>query len=337
MRKIFLLIMCTTLTYSIFASNCVSTRSVSVDYKNGLVTFELIWTACDNNIHRNQVWVFIDYQEVKNGNPFGDWKPAVITDVYSLMPVTVSSQMVTGNSRGLWITGNNGTKATVTLRLDKSKIPTQYKWCAFATDYPPNAAAYNNGTYTLQGTMPFYINGSTTPINSKKYSDGVVNSITDATGCSGWIERDVPTTSGVCRSGLTLVNGYCRNLSADGASSFTGCNIEVQAVDNPAAVWSLGLCDAAKGWQLPTNAQLNCIWSNRSAFNLGSAIGIWGQERSGHNASCYYCCYCDRSYYSSSGAIVLYLYSAACGPCTRYAGQLALWGTDSAFPYRCVR
>ncbi len=256
MRKTFLFLLYATFAGIAFATNCASTRLVSTDYKNGRVTLKLAWTGCDNSTHRNQVWVFVDYQEVRSGAPYGSWKPVSVTNVYSLSPVSVSSQTVTGNTRGVWITGSNGTTATVTLQLNKSTMPAQYKWCAFATDYPPNAVSYINGTYTLRGTKPFVINGTT--VDSKVYSAGTVNTITDATGCPGWIERDVPTTSGTCKANLTLVGGYCRDLAADGATVYGSCNVEIKTSDAGAYAYSVNAgCPA--GWRWPTVAEFKCF------------------------------------------------------------------------------
>ncbi len=264
MRKIFLFALCTILACTLFAANCASTRPVSADYKNGRVTFKLTWTGCDNKTHCNQVWVFIDDQEVRSGLPYGAWEPATITSVYSLTPAIVSSQTVSGNKQGLWITGSNGTTATVTLQLDKSKMPAQYKWCVFATDYPPNAISYLNGVYTLRGTKPFVINGTT--VDSKTYSAGIINSITDASGCPGWIERNVPTTSEICKTGLTLVGGYCRDLAADDAVAIICSSQELEVQKglstkvNPMTVTNAA---CPTDWRLPTADELRCMWTNR--------------------------------------------------------------------------
>ncbi len=343
MRKTFLLILCAMFICVEIVANCASTRSVSVDYENARVTFELTWAACDNNTHRNQVWVFVDYQEVRNNAPYGDWKPAMVTGVYSLTPVTVSSQTVTGNTRGVWITGSNGAKATVTLQLDKSKMPIQYKWCAFATDYPPNAATYNNGIYALRGTAPFVINGMQTS-NNKIYSSGTINTITDATGCPGWIERDVPTSSGTCRTNLTLVGGYCRDLNADGAVKITGCGNELEVeLINRTAKYSYGsaITGCPSGWRIATRAEVICFANNSLCSTIGgcsvayvtTTAGSWG-----HLANLSWCTNCSAYEYLSMPHTSSGDWCGECNTCgSKYDLHWFCYSNGNVMQAKCVR
>jgi hypothetical protein len=67
-----------------------------------------------------------------------------------------------------------------------SGAPAKFNWCAYATDYPPNAILGSNHYYNLHGTAPFVINdvalheGTTT-----HSSETTITSFTDATGCPG--------------------------------------------------------------------------------------------------------------------------------------------------------
>jgi hypothetical protein len=60
----------------------------------------------------------------------------------------------------------------------------KFNWCAYATDYPPNAKE-NNGYYDLNGTPPFEVNGTKLGEGVKTFNDGCITSLTDATGCPG--------------------------------------------------------------------------------------------------------------------------------------------------------
>ncbi len=191
----------------------VQVQNISTDYANKRVTFNLSWAAGTRNAtHNAKVWVLVDYQEVTNPNTTGAWQRATVVSA------TATNGTVSGNTgRGFYLQGTDGAfSSTVTVTL--SGVPAKFNWCAYATDYPPNAAAYNNGTYTLKGTMPFTVNGTTT-ITSDIYS-GTINTITDATGCPGCIGRDAIKSAGTCCQGLTLVGGYCRDLAADGRRGF---------------------------------------------------------------------------------------------------------------------
>ncbi len=252
-KKIYYLLLMTMCVYSLpAAARCVNIKQVSADYKNNKVTIAITRTGCmgDTTNHRNTAWVFVDYRATGSGS----WTRATIS--------TTSSGTVvnSGNSKGVWIYGANGSQ-TVTLTLNS--MPAKYDWCAYATDYPPNAASYNNGTYTLRGTIPFYINGSTTPFNSKNYSGGIINSITDATGCSGWVERDVATTNGaICKPGLTFANGYCRDLIADVASTFS-CSGKIFEAKKEVllATWLNRNNVCPSTWSTADYSQLKCLYS----------------------------------------------------------------------------
>ncbi len=255
MKKIYYLLSALLYAYTLSAENCVSVKQVKTDYKNNKVVVSITWSSsCTGDItnHRNTVWLFVDYRPITNGIKSTTWTRATIS------AASAGTVINSGSGKGVWIYGANTTQsATLTL----SNMPSQYDWCAFATDYPPNAANYNNGVYTLRGTAPFVINSSQT-VTGKNYSGGIINTITDATGCSGWIERDVPTTSGTCNPKSTLVKGYCRDLTADEAVKFVNCGYELEVKTGnqslPAA-WSTQL-NCPSGWRPATQNELACMW-----------------------------------------------------------------------------
>ncbi|MDR2358442.1 MAG: hypothetical protein LBD87_01400, partial [Prevotellaceae bacterium] len=237
----------------------------------------------------------------------------------------------------------NGT-VTVTL----GNVPAKFNWCAYVSDYPPNAVI-NGNSYTLKGTPPFVVNGSSLGAGVTSYSGGCITSITDATGCPGLFpvptttsltanptsicngssailtavasgaasysfdngsswqasptktvtptattnytlkvrssvgctstdsktasiavtnpsSRDVAPNSCGCASGLTTVGGYCRNLSADGASTYTGCNVEVYEVafgnsGYTRATAKTYCSNKGGGWRLANCTELACMQS----------------------------------------------------------------------------
>ncbi len=297
MRKTFLFLFFAALASTIFAGNCASTSSVSTDYKNGRVTFKLTWTACNNITHRNQVWVFVDYQKVSNGVPTGNWAPATVIGVYSLAPAAVSAQTVTGNKRGLWITGSNGTTATIVLQLDKNNMPTHYKWCAYATDYPPNTT-YSNGNYTFKGTPPFTLVAADgiekQIVNSQTLAESALtvtpSAMTDATGCPSL---------------------FC-------AFMYDGCPVIIACRDLPTWPSSVdnanSLCVATfgAGWRIPTLAELSATcWPivNKSSSFIKTwymSSNYYGWHVGSSSNYRWYCCNKGCSTGCSSGCLSVY-------------------------------
>ena len=159
------------------------------------------WSGCNGADHLNKAWVFVDYQAITGTNR-GAWAPATIVGTPSVSNGTYAA----GNSRGFYVTGVNGQTATVTVTL--TNVPAQFNWCAYATDYPPNAKISGN-SYTLHGTAPFTVNGVQLDAGIRTYSGACITSITDPTSCPGLLPAapTVTTTNpaAVCvGSGVTL-------------------------------------------------------------------------------------------------------------------------------------
>jgi hypothetical protein len=165
----------------LFAQSTVQIQTLTVDYIAKQVEFRLSWTDQSTPLHRNKVWVFVDLQAVDDTGMKGHWTPAVL-DIVKATAGTVSEQ----TSRGFFIEGTTTNfSSDITLLLHNA--PTKFNWCAYATDYPPNATMHN-GTYTLKGTLPFTAtlsDGSTVSLPNKTHSNNCIASITDPTGCPG--------------------------------------------------------------------------------------------------------------------------------------------------------
>ncbi|MDR3133584.1 MAG: hypothetical protein LBU42_06125 [Prevotellaceae bacterium] len=148
---------------------------VGVDYDRQEVKFRVAWNAA--TAANNRVWVWVDFCSVAGTTP-GTFAPATITSA------SVTSGAPTDlNGRGFYVTANG---ATVTAQLNATG---QFNWCAYASDYPPNATI-GDGTYTLKGSPPFKItyNGSSyIETSDKSFTLGCIASLTDATGCPGII------------------------------------------------------------------------------------------------------------------------------------------------------
>ncbi|MDR1680630.1 MAG: hypothetical protein LBS12_02455, partial [Prevotellaceae bacterium] len=77
-----------------------------------------------------------------------------------------------------------GFSSTVTVELTGPVAGDKFNWCAYVSDYPPNATP-GAGFYDLHGTPPFIINGTITE-PTRQFS-GCIDALTDATGCPGLI------------------------------------------------------------------------------------------------------------------------------------------------------
>jgi hypothetical protein len=299
MKKIsFLLAMLAGMAANAQRTTPVTIANTNVDYSTTkTVTFDLSWKGSDAN-HRDEVWVFVDIQPVTGVNTSGIWSPATL--VPSATTVTAGSgnqysslthTAVSGNTRGVWVQGisdaaTNTFKATVSVTLADA-TSAKFNACAYATDYPPNAASYSGGTYTFKGTKPFVVNGMT--VSSNQYAVTKITSLTDATGCPGGVGRDVPDNGGTCISGLTAVGGYCRNLAADAASTYVGCNIEIKSADHRSKVYYKDRNVCATGWKVPTFSELKCMWNARTILSIKTDTYYdvyWSSSTSGADGNC---------------------------------------------------
>jgi hypothetical protein len=189
-------------------------ESISATYTSTpAVKFRISWTGAREYRHNTKVWVFIDYRKVENNAPAGTWTRALVasTPTVSSSPASTVT-LVSGNNKGFWLQGVDGNySATVTVPVTLAAGVTQFNWCAYASDFPPNAeitkGTATHGTYTLHGTPPFVIGGTYTT-SATSYTGTFITSITDSTNSPG----------------IITAPRY--------ASTYTGCGVWVELVDN---------------------------------------------------------------------------------------------------------
>jgi hypothetical protein len=168
-----------------FAQSHINIELLGATYTTPAVQFRVSWNSIPSiagETHNSKIWLWVDYIKIENNQPSGTWTRATIANP---SPGTMAPE----TNKGFWLQGNNGSyNQIVTVELN---IPanTTFNWCAYASDYPPNATMAS-GTYTLKGSPPFKItyNGSSyTETNNKSFTVGCIASITDATDCPGII------------------------------------------------------------------------------------------------------------------------------------------------------
>ena len=174
---------------SVAASATVTVTPISTDYATQKVTFKVEWTNTPIAPYNNRVWIWIDFCPVNGVTP-GGFAPATVTGA----TITGGSGSISGlTGRGFFITGS-ATNAGATVTATLNPVPSsQFNWCVYGSDYPPNVLANTDGSYTLAGTPPFKLvtaNGATTQtVNGKTIATSAVTitpaTITDATGYPG--------------------------------------------------------------------------------------------------------------------------------------------------------
>jgi hypothetical protein len=201
----------------------VQVESISATYTSTpIVKFRVAWTGVRTYRHNTKVWVFIDYRKVDNNTSAGTWTRALVSSTPTASSTHVSTiTLESGNSKGFWLHGANGDySATITVPITLDAGVTQFNWCAYASDYSPNVVAHSGSSYTLHGSRPFVVNGTTLPTNQTTFS-GTIISFTDATGAPGIF----PAASGEKPNEMGCLPGLVENI--DGicvAPSAVGCN-----------------------------------------------------------------------------------------------------------------
>jgi hypothetical protein len=152
------------------------------------------------------VWVWVDLCPIA-GTTAGTFAKAVISNPSA---IAGSIDMVTGNSRGFYVTTNPSTD-TATL----SNATGKFNWCAYGSDFPPNAIDNSSGGYALRGSPPFIITTSsgTTEVNANTFSGGTITALTDATGYPGALCGKNGEAAGLlncCVYGTTNCSGTCK-------------------------------------------------------------------------------------------------------------------------------
>jgi hypothetical protein len=210
----------------------VQTRSLGRNFEASppTVTFEVYWLSDPPGPrHRDTVWVFVDYALVDADGQVGAWAQATLT----APNVTGDGTLVPNslNGRGFYIDGHGATtfSSTVTVGLAGITPGSRFNWCSYVSDYPPNATA-GYGAYELHGSPPFQVkaNGVWQEVSARIFSDGCIDSLTDATGCPGWVVAPVPEVASLTPSPAAICSGAPVTLTATatGAAwySFDGVN-----------------------------------------------------------------------------------------------------------------
>jgi hypothetical protein len=196
-------------------ANAQATRvePIDVNYATKTVSFRLWWdNGSRDATHLSKVWVWVNYITVNSDNTTSgnSWTRALIPGAPAANVGTPSQEP--GNDKGFWLQGNSGSySATVTVELNITA--TKFNWCAYASDFPPNAIE-NTGTYTLKGSPPFIITTSTGTLqeDSETFTGGTITAFTDATGCPGVLCGKNGEAAGVlncCVTGTTNCSGAC--------------------------------------------------------------------------------------------------------------------------------
>ena len=185
------------------ASATVTVTPLSVNYSTKKVTFSVSWTGKAAN---NLVWVWVDLCPIA-GTTAGTFAKA---DISNPSAIAGNIATVAGNTRGFFVTTN---PSTVTATL--SNAGGNFNWCAYGSDYPPNATANGSGGYALRGSPPFIITTSsgTYEVTADSFTGGAITSITDATGYPPVLCGDADQPAGLfncCNAGTANCGGTCK-------------------------------------------------------------------------------------------------------------------------------
>jgi hypothetical protein len=280
MKKIFFLL---TMLASVAASaQNMQITPISATYTTSpVIKFKVGWTGARTYRHNTKVWVFVDYRKIENNAPAGIWTRAAVsaTPAVSSSPASTAT-LVSGNDKGFWLNGVDGDySATITVSLTLVAGVTQFNWCAYATDYPPNVVPQGNNSYTLRGSRPFIINGSTLTASQTTYS-GTIISFTDATGAPGRFPaalNERPNEMG-CVAGLVEnANGVCAEPSTIGCINNT-LNLGTVSFTTGTEVTIVGN-GISQIWSRPVTAT-GC---QKTTFNSGTTDAINADCRTNPN------------------------------------------------------
>ncbi|MDR2358806.1 MAG: hypothetical protein LBD87_03260 [Prevotellaceae bacterium] len=201
---------------SVAASAAVTVTPLDVNYNTKTVKFSVSWTG---NTANNRVWVWVDLCPL-TGTTADAFAQAVIS---SPSAIAGSIDATSLNGRGFYVTTS---PSTVTAVLDNATG--NFNWCAYGSDYPPNAIINSSGDYELRGTPPLIING-TYVVSTYTYSGAEITALTDTTGCPGvWCGKDGEAAGLVgCCYGTSNCSGTCKTIGTyttnDGACT-GACN-----------------------------------------------------------------------------------------------------------------
>jgi hypothetical protein len=213
---------------TVFAATATATgitvSGLSSDYAATppTVRFSVSWRDNSRDCrHRQAVWLLVDYSPLSGGQP-GPWTRARLAGTPVIETATAAGGTIAteaGNTEGFWLHGLEGAySATITAPVNV--VPAAiFSWCAYASDYPPNAVA-TGAVYRLHGTPPFIVNGVSQ--GSARTFSGCINALSDATGCPGLLPP-APRILSLAASPSTITAGAAATLlvTATGATEYS--------------------------------------------------------------------------------------------------------------------
>ncbi|MDR0728976.1 MAG: hypothetical protein LBF19_02470, partial [Prevotellaceae bacterium] len=221
MKKTLLLSLLSLASLSVWGQSVVRITQLGADYAAAppTVSFRVYWDSAPDNItHLDSVWLFVDYQPIAANGSLGAWTPATLSAPAANAPGTVIAGSL--NGRGFYLRGTTPTfSSTVTVALDGLVAGDRFNWCAYASDYPPNATE-GAGYYELHGTPPFLINGAIT--EPTRHYTGCITSLTDRTGCPGLVPSPTAVTDfTVSEDTICVGEGVTLEAIATGATMYS--------------------------------------------------------------------------------------------------------------------
>jgi hypothetical protein len=318
MKKLFFLF---AMLASVAASATVKVTPIATDYSTKEVTFKVEWQNATIP-YNNRVWVWVDFCPVTGTTPDNSFSTA-----------TVSNPAITGGNgtikdpaaRGFFIEYANATNAgtTVTATLSNAPAaPQKFNWCAYGSDYPPNAKVNAGGGYTLRGTKPFTINGVPNH-NSATFGAGTcITSITDPTGRpDGFAE--MPAVTGAnspsrCSAGAVTLSVTASDGITTGSMTYTwtiGSNSYTTTTNS----YTTGSLSSSAAYTVKVKNANNCE-SNTVSGN----ITINNPGTNGQSAACG----CVSGTTNCSGTCITNNYYSQNGACTGNCNERAVYYYD---------
>ncbi|MDR0694750.1 MAG: hypothetical protein LBF81_05585 [Prevotellaceae bacterium] len=240
---------------SIATSAQVTVSNMATDYTTKQASFTVSWTSAP---HNNQIWVIVDYIKVAGATTVGRWSPATVSSVTP----TGTTARVSGR-RGFWLnTSDASGSANVIATLSLAADVEHFNWCAYALNTPPKAVLQANGTYKLQGTPPFTVNGTTLGAGVNTFGAGTcITSLGDATDNPTFIPPDAPvanttnpaarcgagavTLSATASGGTTTAMTYTWIVGANAAQKTTTGSLSLSSVAVGSTTYSVTVTNAA--------------------------------------------------------------------------------------------
>ncbi|MDR0582237.1 MAG: hypothetical protein LBG31_04650 [Prevotellaceae bacterium] len=199
---------------SITANAAIKITPLATDYSANKVTFKVEWQNATIP-YNNRVWVWVDFCPVTGTTPAASFGIATVSSPTK----TGGNGTVTGaTARGFFIEYANATNAGTTITATLSNASGKFNWCAYGSDYPPNATVLAAGGYTLRGTKPFTINGSQVEANT--FGAGTcITSITDPTGRPDGFASPVLTVSSPASPSRCNAGAVTLSVTAGGGTT----------------------------------------------------------------------------------------------------------------------